>query len=506
MKFILDVDNEKARTYFLKNEFYCNLNLPSYFYFETLLQNLSNILIKNSLDSDQGYKDIDGYNDINHIIYINKDGKLSWRPISLLHPVLYVDLVHLITEKDNWNAIKKRFKEFQLNDKIECKSIPIVPNCHKKQVGQQIQYWWKNIEQESIALYLDYSYMFTTDIANCYSSIYTHSIDWAIETREFAKKNRSGRSLGGKLDKRIQKLQGGQTNGIPQGSILMDFIAEIVLGYIDSLLAIELENLKINNYKILRYRDDYRIFVNNELEGEVILKKLSELIISFGLKLNSSKTKNTSEIIIDSIKEEKIYQWKNPLIGDDLFKSLVLIKDYSLHYSNSGGLVTLLSSFLKKIESSNSQTFKDYGLEVLVSITTDIMASNPKSVIQCAAIISQLFRLSDTPDVNRILSKKIYKKITGLSYSNYAEIWLQRICTYHEESYNEKLCVIVSEAIGSSKKGGISKLWNIDWIRNQKLKRVLLEGSILDIKQVNEMKSHISVDEIDIFGYERYFY
>jgi hypothetical protein len=31
-------------------------------------------------------------------------------------------------------------------------------------------------------------------------------------------------------------MRHGQTNGIPQGSVLMDFIAEMVLGYADTLI------------------------------------------------------------------------------------------------------------------------------------------------------------------------------------------------------------------------------------------------------------------------------
>jgi len=52
----------------------------------------------------------------------------------------------------------------------------------------------------------------------------------------------------------------GQTNGIPQGSVLMDFIAEIVLGYTDLELSHKINQLKIEDYQIIRYRDDYRIF------------------------------------------------------------------------------------------------------------------------------------------------------------------------------------------------------------------------------------------------------
>lgn len=63
----------------------------------------------------------------------------------------------------------------------------------------------------------------------------------------------------------------GQTNGIPQGSALMDFIAEIVLVYCDEKLTKKLESLNITDYKILRYRDDYRVFSNCSSDLELIL-------------------------------------------------------------------------------------------------------------------------------------------------------------------------------------------------------------------------------------------
>jgi len=107
----------------------------------------------------------------------------------------------------------------------------------------------------------------------------------------------------------------GQTNGIPQGSVLMDFISEIVLGYVDSLLTEELEKLNIIEYKILRYRDDYRIFTNNSLLAEQITKILSEILSDLGLKLNADKTKASNDLIKSSIKSDKRYWIANKRIA-----------------------------------------------------------------------------------------------------------------------------------------------------------------------------------------------
>ena len=117
---------------------------------------------------------------------------------------------------------------------------------------------------------------------------------WALHTKSEAKKkeNRTDLKLiGNQIDKHIQDMRHGQTNGIPQGSVLMDFIAEMVLGYADLELSGEIETVGISDYLILRYRDDYRIFVNNPRDGEQIVKLLTEVTISLGLKLNPSKLK-----------------------------------------------------------------------------------------------------------------------------------------------------------------------------------------------------------------------
>lgn len=67
-----------------------------------------------------------GCESVNHMLFANKDGKLSWRPPQIIHPFLYVLLVREITEKSNWEKIRNRFQSFRGNDKIQCFSIPVV--------------------------------------------------------------------------------------------------------------------------------------------------------------------------------------------------------------------------------------------------------------------------------------------------------------------------------------------------------------------------------------------
>ena len=102
----------------------------------------------------------------------------------------------------------------------------------------------------------------------------------------------------------------------------MDFIAELVLGYADLKLGKRLKQEEIKNYKILRYRDDYRIFSNSPIVNDCIVKCLTEIMIELGLKLNADKTNASANVIKGSIKSDKLYwlkQKQTALICKNIF-------------------------------------------------------------------------------------------------------------------------------------------------------------------------------------------
>jgi hypothetical protein len=290
---ILRLSNQNARNFLLKPESYCSLDLPPYICFGELLDKVHCKLDNKSLSSQRNpKKNPRNHDDVNYTILNNKDGKYAWRPFQLIHPALYVSLVHQLTEEKHWKFILDRFDEFSNNDKIRCLSIPIVSLSKEKDQAEQVSHWWHEIEQRSLELSLDFDYLLETDITDCYGAIYTHSIAWALHSKKTAKAKRADKQLlGNIIDAHIQDMRYGQTNGIPQGSVLMDFIAEMVLGLADINLSEKIEEANVNNYCILRYRDDYRIFVNNPQEGELIVKLLTEITSDLGLKLKETLNK-----------------------------------------------------------------------------------------------------------------------------------------------------------------------------------------------------------------------
>ena len=229
---ITDLSHVEARGFFLKGGNYSRIQPPRYFHFDDLLDEVAGImepLVPFSLST---ARECD---DVNYVLMGNKNGEYAWRPMSLVHPVLYVSLVDTLTKPDNWGTALKAFEGFRV-PRLECMSLPVESLTKQQNTAEQISRWWQDIEQKSIALALDYNFMFRTDITDCYPSIYTHSISWALHGKEHMKKKRNRRDdqmIGNVIDWRLQDMHNGQTNGIPQGSEIMDFIAEMVLGYAD---------------------------------------------------------------------------------------------------------------------------------------------------------------------------------------------------------------------------------------------------------------------------------
>ena len=402
-KTVLELDAKGAKNFFLQEKNYFNGDLPPYFSFQEILNKADEMLAHSNLSDicNQNPKTVDK---VNYDIVINKNSRYAWRKLTMINPILYVDLVNCICSEANWTFLQDKFKKFQKNKNIQCSSIPIIPAFMKKQKGSQINNWVTNFEKESAKLSLDFLYMACTDISNCYPSIYTHVIPWALYGQEFAKRHtRPDENFGNKLDHKLSALSYGQTNGIPQGSVLMDFIAEIVFGYIDILLTEQIEKNGVIDYKILRYRDDYRIFTNSMQDNETIIKILNDICRDLGLKLNSEKTCLSQEVIIGAIKTEKFAVW--PEYKKDKYKLFLTLYKFAKDFENTGTLQTYLSKLNDTIRLSE----KDEDMDLLLSIIIDIAYNSPKVIPQAFAIASKILKNMPAPErieyITRIKSK-----------------------------------------------------------------------------------------------------
>lgn len=499
-KTILEMNGKELKKYLLKSSSYCNFNLPKYFDFSDVLKQADKILRSHNEDFRKVINDLQNkeiiMTDINYNLVMNKDGLYDWRPLSLIHPVAYVVLVNKI--RNDWAKIVKRFEEFQSDSRIKCISIPVESTNDSSDKAETILNWWENLEQASIAYSLEYMYCIKTDITNCYGSIYTHTISWAIDTKEISKKNKNQ----GGIDGFIQSIQNGQTNGIPQGSVVFDIVAEIVLGYADELLSNEIcsdDELNNENFKIIRYRDDYRIFSNKKEVSEKILRKLSDVLADLNMHFNSKKTKMMDDIIINSVKDDKL-DWTLtdsslktlPINKDDgviyqlsLQKHLLQIYRFQKEHPNSGSLIKALNAFMDRIQCMK-QLPKDY--RQILGILINIIVSSPKSVPVGMAIISNILMLLDE-DVDEIkdIIEKIIQRINNMPNSGFIEIWLQRLSILVDKTleYSDELC---------KKIYCDNHIWQSNWFDDD-----FNEETIINEDYINNMEMKIDREDVDIF-------
>lgn len=496
-KNILELSFDEAKKFLLKDNSYCNFNLPPYFSFSEILQTADTILSGHTL------KDISkminstklkpdnpkNYDDVNYKLFNNKDGAFSWRPFQLINPLLYVNLVNIITEENNWKYLVNKFAEMQNVTNFDCVSIPVVSDTSKTDQAEQVLNYWSEFEQKSLELSLKFNHIIISDITDCYGSIYTHSISWALYGRDYSKQHRDEKNLGYQIDNVLQQMSYGQTNGIPQGSVLMDLIAEIVLNYADLLLKEKISH--INDVFVLRYRDDYRIFVKKYEDGCCVLKALTEVLISLGLKLNSNKTISSTDIISCSIKKDKLawmQQWQN---NTKLQKRLLTIYGFSKVYPNSGTLLTLLTKFYNDIQNK----IKLMNTLPLISIVVQIAYENPRTYPISSALISKLLNYqSSTHDKSAILWD-IKRKFDQLPNVDYMNIWLQRISYFIDSSmqYSDKLCKVLDKTQKT--------IWNFEWLKED-IKNKFEHIDIVDRNRLLAMNYIIQLNEVNLFAYD----
>ncbi|WP_421315401.1 RNA-directed DNA polymerase [Aeromonas veronii] len=491
MKRIIELSNKEARIHFLKGSSYFNGDMPNYISFEPILTAVSDVLCGNNFSQYKASNPAE-YPDVNYNFIANKDGRFAWRPYELMHPVIYVSLVNVICEESNWKLIQSRVAEFE-DGIVECCSAPVMSVDQQTDVATQIKSWWQAVEQRSLIYSLEFSHLLHTDVTDCYGSLYTHSIAWAIHGLEEAKKNKNNKKLlGNKIDFHIQSSRYGQTNGIAQGSVLMDFIAELVLGYVDKLIDEELGDC--SDIRILRYRDDYRIFANNDERAEVVLKVVSDKLRSVGMKLGVSKTISSRNVVEGSVKPDKLagieFQDLGTTNAKTIQKQLMRLHAFGQRYPNSGALRRLMGDFHNSIA---KQTVSPDDLEVQVAIATDIAHLSPATFPAVAGILSHLISLSSIEN-KTLLWKKVRDKMKRVPYNGYLEIWLQRVIQpkavgIHFDS-DEPICQIVN--------GNSPNLWACGWIANDELKNAMDVKKIL-VASVAEATEVIEPQEIELF-------
>lgn len=555
---IIELSAKDALDSLMSNDFYCTTELPEYFDFSGVLKYAADSIGNKSLDEcTNGDCQPESLHGVNLEVITNKDGRYAVRPLALANPFLYYMLARDICNEDAWARIQECFKLYSHDHFTAC-AIPMVKIDDKPEPfkgATSILNWWNSMEQRSIELSLKYSYMFMTDITNCFGQINPESIGWALARKDTPHETAENTELASVIQRYLRAMQEGKNIGIPQGSSLFSLIAEIILGYTDMLLAQEIVteqesgNLpKDLEYEILRYVDDYRIFCNNRDALDKISYILQHILERFNFRMNSSKTRTSSELIADSIKPDKaFYIFNTPIESKQTYKDedgherkergydfdgfqehLLFIYDFSKRFPNSGQLVSQLEAFSKRVEDQLSTKTVVYeeettdietgivtkekkskerkghlweNISTMVAISVEIAANNLRAANNALKVASQLLadmRKEDAQKKKEII-ELIYKKLIRIPNSAFLQVWVQNITHTTDDwsagdIYDMPLCKVVAKQLVT--------LWNNSWL-NPDIAIAFPQDSIVDREvlaktgQVITFKAKRQYDEME---------
>lgn len=491
---IIDMDAADAKSYLERPECYFRSDFPPYISFEKILNDVSAVMGDETYLAFQKPKPHRASNmpGVNYELLSTKDGRFAWRPFELVHPAIYMTLVKTLCQEANWKLLQGRFEELH-SGIVECTSFPMASNDQEKHDAAQVRNWWMRYEQRSLELSMSYTHLIKTDVTNCYGSLYTHSIAWALHGYENSKADTGAKSLlGNEIDFHIRNSRYGQTNGITQGSVLMDVIAELVLAYVDSLISAELAGEK--DFHILRYRDDYSVFTLSDQRASEILRIISDSLRKVGMQLGAGKTTVSQNIIEGAIKPEKLagVQLADMDISQakTVQKQLLRLHAFARSYPNTGAVKRLADSAFQKI-SKITEAPED--LEVQLAITCDIAVISPGAFPALSGILAKLISLAPGP-AREDMWASVSNKMKRIPHNGHLEVWLQRVTKPKDVGLTfdslEPICQIVN--------GIEAELWNNDWISSQ----ALVEA--LDVKKIvigdpEELDAVPAVEELSLF-------
>lgn len=249
-----------------------------------------------------------------------------------------------------------------------------------------------------------FKYTLRTDISRFFPTIYTHSIPWALHSKQFSKQNRGRQILGNLLDETSRNLQDGQTIGLPIGPDTSHIIAELIATAIDEQLSTALGGRIAG----LRYVDDYYLFFSSRKEAENALAALIKQLQAYELQINFEKTRIcetidlTEDLWTHELRAFEVSETKRKQ-GRDIHHFLELAKRIAA--ANTDESVMLYS-----VKKSASSIIRKEHWRTFVAHLCHVAIAYPNTLQQIERILSTYERIGypiDRPSVGRLANSII---------------------------------------------------------------------------------------------------
>lgn len=270
-------------------------------------------------------------------------------------------------------------------------------------------------------------------------------------------------------------------------------------------------------------KEDKRFWLSNnpviKIGGDKFYKKPEKFFIKLTRYLRFSQNDSRA-------RKRFVKYFDNRIYTTSIQKHLLIIKDFSDKYPNSGQLIEALIEYQNRIRDISQDDFKNNGteIEVLIAILVDIICKNPKITNIGIQLLSMLlskievsFNAEDDQEIEKLRKKveiisKIRKKIESIGENQYLDIWLHRILIKAVASKRGRDTVFLKKYVSSSHNPlvelannvlmseELTTLFNEDWLEDKK--KIDLK-KFINIEEIESLADTISDDEIQIIEYFR---
>ncbi len=330
-------------------------------------------------------------------------GKQRRRLLSIPNPLHQIKLCKVID--DDWGNIRGIIARSRMS-----LTIPSVRARSLRALSRKFSF--EEISEKIIHSSTSAKYMLRTDISRYYATIYTHSIPWAMHTKEVAKARRRDSTLiGNKIDSAVQSCQDGQTNGILVGPDTSLLISEILCASMD-----EEVRTRVRYKAAFRYIDDYFLFFDNIADAEKAFYELHKIIREYELELNPYKTK------IVKLPEPIEPEWVSALNISPTNKSkMISYVSHLYEYAKKYPEEEVLKYGLTKIRNVRLGTKM---LEIVKSFVLHVMLHEPSAIPLAVEMLVELLIRPNDGEIEVINQAMLFNAEYGYEFELSWLLWL----------------------------------------------------------------------------------
>jgi hypothetical protein len=379
--------------------------IPKCFNSELLVNNLSNVLphvICNGKVARDSKK-----NSTSPVTLSAYKNDISRRVLSLPNPAAFLRTVKLM--KENWDVIKEAsdspssLSPITYLHKYCDEDIELLNSENIRETKKSKSDFIEGIKN-CVRISLGHKYRLKVDISNCYNSIYTHSVAWAMCGKAEAKKYMRTKEpamlkgcyeLADYLDTFTRYQKNNETNGIVIGPFTSRIFSEIVLAELDRCFMKK-------GYCFRRYVDDYKFYFRSETQAQESLPQIERILNEYNLNLNQAKTE------IKKYPYEIISQMKNTY-------------DNAMKREGIFGVLNAASHFYKKSEKGAYKYALKYirdkeipieDFDIILPGLINIMLLDPRYGKYVISYLKANVKRLDIGEISTIINKELESSLS----------------------------------------------------------------------------------------------